>query len=139
MAQVGRNLVDPVDGFLRGKKFLIVDRDSKFDARFRGILEAAGVTLALTAVRAPNMNAFAERFVRTIKHECLDRMVFFGEGMLRRALSEFAAHYHEERNHQGIGNVIPKPVGVLPKDGTVKCRKRLGGILSYYHRKRRAG
>jgi transposase InsO family protein len=85
------------------------------------------------------MNAFAERFVRTIKDECLSRMVLFGEGMLRRALAEFVEHYHEERPHQGIGNVIPKPsASMIPRVGPVVRRERLGGLLSYYHRKRRA-
>lgn len=73
MQQVARNMVDPVDGFLRGKKFLVLDRDTRFDAAFRVILKRAGVDVVLTAFQAPNMNAFAERFVRTIKHECLPR------------------------------------------------------------------
>ena len=141
MAQVARNLVDHVDGFLRSKTFLVLDRDSKFDARFRGILKAAGVRVVLTARRAPNMNAFAERFVRTIKDECLSKLILFGEGMLRRALTEFVAiHYHEERNHQGIGNVLVKPSAEpMPTVGAVLRRERLGGLLSYYYRKRRAG
>ncbi|MBK8097388.1 MAG: transposase [Planctomycetes bacterium] len=87
---------------------------------------------------APNMNAFDERFVRTIKDECLSRMIFFDEGMLRRALVEFMVHYHEERPHQGLGNVVPKPSrDSMPNDGAVLRRERLGGLLSYYYRKRR--
>jgi putative transposase len=140
MAQVARNVTDRIDGFLRSKQFLVLDRDSKFTAQFRAILEAAGVATVLTAVRAPNMNAFAERFVRSIKDECLSRMIFFGEGMLRRALGEFVAHYHEERNHQGIGNRLLRPQAADAQgDGPVVRRERLGGLLSYYYRKRRAG
>jgi transposase InsO family protein len=140
MAQVARNLVDHVDGFLRHKQFLVLDRDSKFTAQFRAILESAGVATVLTAVRAPNMNAFAERFVRSIKDECLSKMIFVGEGMLHRALREFVAHYHEERNHQGIGNrLLRTRASDNKRDGPVVRRERLGGLLSYYYRKRRAG
>lgn len=89
MAQVARNLTDCVDGFLRDKRFLIVDRDSKFTDRFREILGDAGVDVVLTAVQAPNMNAFAERWVRSIKHECLNKMVFFGAAMLERAIRDY--------------------------------------------------
>jgi transposase InsO family protein len=139
MAQVARNLVDQVDGFLRGKRFLIVDRDTKFGARFRGILEAAGVTTLRTSVHAPDMNAVAERFVRSIKGECLDRLILFGDAMLRRALHEYVAHYHLERNHQGLDNKIVRPaLGTMPGKGHVMRRERLGGLLSYYHRRRRA-
>jgi transposase InsO family protein len=140
MAQIARNLTDPIDGFMRDKRHLIVDRAAQFDQQFRRILNDAGVRTIRTAIATPNMNAFAERFVRTIKDECLTRMIFFGEAMLRRALSEFVAHYHEERPHQGIGNVIPKPAAeVMPSHGPVLRRQRLGGLLSYYHRKRRSG
>lgn len=140
MAQVARNVTTDDDGVLRGKRFLIVDRGPNFDRQFRRILSGAGVRVVRTAAAAPNMNAFAERFVRTIKDECLSRLIFFGEGMLRRVLTEFVAHYHEERPHQGIGNVIPRPgVEAMTVDGPVLRRERLGGLLSYYCRKRRAG
>jgi transposase InsO family protein len=139
MGRVARNLTDHVDGFLRDKRHVVLDRDTKFTAQFRDILEAAGVAPIFTAVRAPNMNAFAERFVRTIQDECLSKMIFVGEGMLHRALCEFVAHYHEERNHQGVGNRLLRPrTEDLGADGPVVRRERLGGMLSYYHRKRRA-
>jgi transposase InsO family protein len=138
MQQVARNVIDPIDGFLRGKKFLVVDRDTKFDAAFGAILKTAGVQIARTAFQAPNMNAFAERFVRTIQDECLDRMVFVGEAMLRRALREFVAHYHEDRPHQGRGNEVLRATAPMPTSGAVHRRERLGGLLSYYHRQRRA-
>ena len=140
MAQVARNLTEHVDGFIRSKRFLVVDRDSKFDALFRSILNAAGVHVLQTARRAPNMNSFAERFVLSIKSECLDRLILFGERMLRRALAEFLTHYHQERNHQSLANqlIAPDP-GVAVQDGTVRCRERLGGLLRFYHRRRRVG
>ena len=142
MAQVARNLTDQVDGLLRGKRFLVVDRDTKFDARFQAAIANAGVALVKTAVRAPNMNAFAERFVRSIKDECLSRMIFFGEAMLRRALTEFVSHYHAERNHQGVGNRLLLPeFGPAPDGDEVVRSERLGGLLSFYQRRhrRRAG
>ena len=82
------------------------------------------------------MNAYAERFVRTIKETCLDRMIFFSEESLRRAITEFLVYYHHERNHQGLENRLIDPqheIGFL--EGPVACRKRLGGLLCYYHRK----
>ena len=138
MAQVAQNLTDSIDGFLRGKKKFIVDRDTKFTEAFRKTLACAGVETVLTAVRAPNINAIAERFVRTIKDECLSKMVFFGEGMLRRALAEFVEHYHTERNHQGVGNRLLRPVPTLPvTEGIVHRQVRLGGLLSFYQRRKR--
>ena len=103
MMQVGRNLTDPVDGFLLGKRFLIMDRDKKFAEGFRSLLEAAGTRVVRLPPRSPNLNAYIERFVLSIKSECLDRMIFFGEQSLWRAVTEFVRHYHGERNHQGLG------------------------------------
>jgi transposase InsO family protein len=100
MAQVVRNLTDYVDGFLRNHRFLILDRDSKLTKQFKDALKSAGVNV----FQAPNCNAFAERFVLSIKSECLNRMIFFGERSLRRACSSFLEHYHSERAHQGLGN-----------------------------------
>ena len=85
-------------------------------------------------VQAPNANAYAERFVRTIREECLDRLILFRERRLLQVLDEFVAHYHAERNHQGLGNVLITPE-TRPLRGTrVRCRERLGGLLRYYHR-----
>ncbi len=133
VAQVARNLTDDVDGFLRGKRYLIVDRDSKFTDPFTRILADAGVNVVRTAFQAPNMNAIAERWVLSIKSECLDRMILFGEDSLRRALREYGAHHHTERPHQGLGNelVAPiKPVG----NGEIVETERLGGLLRSYDR-----
>jgi transposase InsO family protein len=136
MEQVARNLTDVVDGFLRGKRFLIVDRDSKFTAPFRRTLKDAGTRVLRCPARAPNCNAFAERFVRSIKEECLARLIFFGETSLRRAITEYLAHYHAERNHQGLKNLIIEPeTGVGSSSGAIECRERLGGMLTYYHRR----
>jgi transposase InsO family protein len=133
MAQVARTITDAVDGFLVGHRFLICDRDAKFTARFRLMLEDAGVQLIRTPRQAPNCNAYAERFVLSIKSECLHRMIFFGESSLRRAIQIYVHHYHTERPHQGIGNaVIQREERVA--EGEVCCRERLGGLLKHYYR-----
>ncbi|MDA1264099.1 MAG: integrase core domain-containing protein [Planctomycetota bacterium] len=133
MAQVARNLTDCVDGFLTGYRVLIRDRDSLFTAKFTSVLEGAGVRNVLTPVRAPNCNAYAERFVLTIKSECLGKMILFGETSLRRACSEFVEHYHTERAHQGLGNERVESVARVGT-GDVECTERLGGILKHYRR-----
>ncbi len=90
--------------------------------------------ILLTAYQAPNMNAYAERFVRSIKSECLDQMIFLGRESLVRAIAEYAAHYHDERSHQGIRNVLIS--GAAPQsEGIVEARERLGGLLKYDHRR----
>jgi transposase InsO family protein len=135
MAQVARNLTDGADGFLRDQRFLILDRDTKFTAQFRRILEDAGVAVVQAAFRAPNMNAIGERFVQSIKRECLERLILFGPGHLQRALNEFVAHYRLDRPHQGLGNrVLTASASEPPKDGEVVCDERLGGLLRSYRR-----
>jgi transposase InsO family protein len=133
MEQIARNLTDCEEGFLTGKRFLILDRGAIFSPNFKSILRDTGVEILLTAYRAPNMNAYAERFVRSIKSESLDQMIFLGRESLVKAIAEYAAHYHDERSHQGIGNVLIN--GAMPEsEGDVECRERLGGLLKYYHR-----
>jgi transposase InsO family protein len=135
MSPMSRNLTDVGDGFLTGKRFLIHDRDPRFTLAFRETLATADVQVARLPPRSPNLNACAERFVRTIKESCLDRIILVGEPSLRRALSEFAEHYHHERNHQGLGNRLIVPLVAQPNDdGDLACRERLGGLLKYYHR-----
>ena len=108
------------------------DRDTKFSLRFRIVLEDAGIEPIKTPFQAPNANAYAERFVRSIKEECLDRMILFGEGHMRRAIEQYLEHYHAERNHQGLGNeLIDGEVGTV---GEIVSRDRLGGTLRYYYR-----
>ena len=134
MEQIARDLTDYQDGFLMAKRFLIIDRDALFSPKFKATLESSGVEILLTACRAPNMNAFAERFVRSIKSECLGQMVFVGQASLDRAIAEFVAHYHDELSHQGIGNEIVS--GATPQRlGQVEVSERLGGLLNYYHRR----
>jgi putative transposase len=134
MAQTARRLTDAVDGFLAGHRILICDRDAKWTDGFHRIVQGAGVRIVRTPVQAPNANAYAERFVRSIREECLDRLILFGERRLLRALDEFVAHYHGERNHQGLGNALIVPEVVLSRGPRVRCRERLGGLLRYYHR-----
>lgn len=132
MEQVGRNLTDCVDGFLCGCRFLIHDRSALFTREFQMILEAADVKSVHLPARSPNLNAYAERFVRSIKEGCLSRMILIGGGSLRGAVAQFCEHYHRERNHQGLGNKIIEPEFCTDGAGGVQCRERLGGLLRYY-------
>ena len=116
-------------------RYLILDRHRIYTEAFRELLKNAGVKSVRIPPRSPNLNAYAERFVRTIKETCLDRMIFFGEDSLRRAINEFAEHYHHERNHQGLGNRLIHPREEFgATDGSVTYRERLGGLLRYYYR-----
>jgi transposase InsO family protein len=133
MQQVARN-VSACDGELAGARYLIHDRDSKCVRSFDAIFEAAGTRIVRLPPRSPNLNAHAERFVRSIKSECLDRLVLFGEKSLRHAVREYLVHYHAERNHQGIGNAIPFPDNRLNLAGQITKAERLGGLLCFYHR-----
>jgi transposase InsO family protein len=120
---------------VRNLCFLIHDRDPLFGTQFDQVLASSAIESVRLPSRPPNLNAYAERFVRSIKSECLDQMVFFSENSLRHAISEFAEHYHRERNHQGLDNRIIRPEFVLhPQHGQVRCRERLGGLLNYYYR-----
>ena len=135
MKQVVRNLTDVEDGFLLNSKFLIMDRDKKYTKEFRANLKREGVTPVRCPVRAPNCNAFAERFVRSVKNECLDRMILFGEESLRRVLKEYISHYHTERNHQGVGNRLLESVYMISSiNDPIHCRERLGGLFNFYYR-----
>src|SRR5215469_2044242 len=135
MTQIARNLTAGDDGILHGKRYLIHDRDPLFPAEFLKMLADTGVQSVKLPPRSPNLNAHAERFVRTIKESCLDRMILFGEASLRKAISEFVAHYHRERNHQGLGNrLIIAPQAEVPIQGAIRRRSRLGGMLNYYYR-----
>jgi transposase InsO family protein len=134
MLQIARQLTDAVDGVLNGRRFLICDRDRKWSAAVRHVLETSGVRVVRIPFRAPNCSAHAERFVRSIKEECLDRLIPLGERHLRRTLAEFVAHYHCERNHQGLGNDLIDAAGVAHSFGAIRRRQRLGGLLSYYYR-----
>ncbi len=130
--QIARNLTDDEDGFLKGARYLIHDRDPLFTRAFREGLESSGVKSVKLPARSPNLNAYAERFVRSIKSECLAQIIPLGERHLRNAVKEYTEHYHFERNHQGLDNqLIEKPSGEPNMDGAVGCRERLGGLLKY--------
>lgn len=133
MRQMGRQLTDPFDGFLLGKRHLIHDRDPLFTAAFVRLLRDAGVKCVKQPPRSPNLNAYAERFVRSIRDECLNRVIPLGERHLQRLIYEYVEHYNQDRPHQGLGNelVIPdadRPVG----NGPVEKTERLGGLLKSY-------
>ena len=136
MAQVARNLTDSEDGFLDGMEYFVCDRDTLFTNEFCETLEASGVKVIKTRVATPEQNGYAERFVKSLKEECLVRMIFFGERSLRKAVNEYVKHYHHERNHQGLDNLIPFPYAGKTKgrSGPVVKFERLGGLLNYYHR-----
>ncbi len=136
MKQVARNLTDADSGFLNGARYLIHDRDPLFTEGFGKILKPSGVKTVKLSARSTNSNAYAERFVRSVKTECLAKIIPRGEGHLRKAGKEFTEHYHLERNHQGLDNeLIEKLADRLIMDGPVDCRERLGGILKYCHRR----
>lgn len=134
MMQIARNVTDANDGVLRDKRYLILDRDTKYTDEFRNVLVREGIHLIRLPPRSPNLNAFAERFVRSIKSECLNRVIFFGQASLQHAISHFMAHYHTERNHQGLANQLLRPARIIAPSQPVHRRQRLGGILNYYHR-----
>jgi putative transposase len=135
MMQIARKLTDAEDGFLKSKRYVIMDRDGKFSPAFRAILGTEGVQAVPLPARSPNLNAHLERFQRSLKEECLERLIFFGETMLRNAVVQFLEHYHAERNHQGLANRILVPGEEVGRPaGKICCHERLGGLLRYYHR-----
>jgi transposase InsO family protein len=134
MRQAARQLVDSMDGFALGKTHLIIDRDTKYVDGFRQTLESAGVKIVLCPPSVPQCNAYAERFVRSIKGECLSRLIFLSEQHLRTTISIFGDYYRHRRNHQGIGNKLIVPPESLPNEGPIRCRRQLGGMLNYYYR-----
>ena len=130
---MARNAVDDTTGAVRRCHCVLHDRDTKFCVAFEEVLASEGVRCIKLPPRSPNLNAFTERWVRSVRQECLAKLILFGERSLQRALTEFVAHYHSERNHQGKGNVLlfPAPVDATLRQ-RVRCRKRLGGLLRYY-------
>jgi putative transposase len=136
MVQIARNVTMVEWGFLLPGQHLILDRDGKFCAAFQQTMEVAGVELVVLPARSPNLNAYAERWVRSVKDEALSRLILFGEGALRHVLKEYLDHYHHERPHQGKDNVLllPVPTHRSQGEGPIRCRERLGGLLKYYDR-----
>ena len=136
MEQQARNMTMEEWGSLRGCRYLLHDRDTKFCESFRELIESGSVKPLRLPARSPNLNSYAERWVRSVKEECLAKLILVGESSLRRALHQYLLHYHEERNHQGKGNRILFPFHpeARRKEGAVRCRERLGGLLKYYER-----
>jgi transposase InsO family protein len=136
------------DNIMSGARYLLHDRDTKFSESFGKLFKSIGIEPLKLPPKSPNLNAFAERWVRSIKEECLNQLILFGERSLRYVLSEYIAHYHHERNHQGLGNVIPFPDARAgpspgqcgyghpsgPKVGKIVKTERIGGLLNFYHR-----
>ena len=137
MKQIARNVTMDDWGFLNNCRYLIHDRDTKYCQSFRDIIESGDVKTLPLPARSPNLNAFSERWVKSVKNDCLSKLILFGEASLRRALREYLVHYHVERNHQGKGNVLLFPTTTQAKnrvEGSVRCKERLGELLKYYHR-----
>jgi len=138
MMQVARNLPDSMDGFLRKATHLIHDRDPLYTKALTALLESGGVECVRIPAHSPNCSPHAERFVRTIRSECLDQFVIFGELHLRYLVRQFVEHYLTERFHQGLGGQLIMQPGDCANDngatGTITCRSRLGGLLSFHRR-----
>lgn len=134
MMQVAKNMTDGFDGSLLDKRFLIMDRDTKYSEAFRHLLSTSGVEPIRLPPRSPNLNAYMERFVRSIKYECTDRLDLVGERSLYRAVDQYLAYYNE-RFHQGLGNrLLTETEASQNYADPIKCRERLGGMLNYYSR-----
>ena len=129
-----RHLTNDIDGVLSDGRVLVCDGDRKWSQTVLQFLNTAGVRVVRTPFQAPNCNAYAERFVRSIKEECLNRVVPLGERHLRHTIAEFVAHYHGERNHQGIGNELIVRALESHPERRVRRRQRLGGMLNFYYR-----
>jgi hypothetical protein len=137
MKQIARNVTMDEWGFLESRRYLIHDRDTKFTDSFRAIVKSGHVEPLKLPAQSPNLNAYAERWIKSVKEEALSKLILFGEASLRRTLSEYLAHFHQERNHQGKVHVLLFPSSQEPKtcpNQSVCCRERLGGLLKYYHR-----
>ncbi len=136
MEQAGRNITMEEWGCMKGCRYLLHDRDTKFCQSFRELIKTGSVNPLRLPARSPNLNSYAERWVRSVKEECLSRLILFGESSLRRALQQYIVHYHEERNHQGKANRIlfPSRPEARMNMGAVRGRERLGGLLKYYER-----
>jgi putative transposase len=136
MLQVARNVTDSQVGALHSKRYLIIDRDAKYSAQFRRLIRDNETRVIRLPPMSPNLNAYAERFVSSIKDECLNRMIFVGQASLRRAVAEYMSHYHAERNHQGLESRLIVAAATQANDGAVHRYPRLGGTLNFYYARR---
>ena len=134
MLQIARNLTDCEAGIAVGKSHLIVDRDTKYTKSFKKLLDDSGIEIVLCPPRAPRCNAFAERFVKTIKFECLNKLILLGRRHLEVSIERYTRFYNELRNHQGVGNEL-LTAREFAEDGPIECQSELGGMLNFYYRK----
>src|SRR6202051_5060242 len=137
MEQIGRSATQERWGYAHACRYVLHDRNTKFCASFRSARASGGVKTIQLPAKSPNLNAFAERWVRSVKQECLSKLILFGEGRLSRVLTEYGRHYHHERNHQGKDNRLlspDKPEKEYLFSRNIVCRQRLGGLLKYYPR-----
>ena len=137
MRQMAWNVTMAEVGFLNGCRYLLHDRDAKFSHGFEQILSAAGVEPVRLPARSPNLNAICERWIRSVKEECLSKLILFGEGSLLHSLNHYIPHQQHERNHQGKANVVLFPLSedwIGQTDGPIAVREGLGGMLKFYYR-----
>jgi hypothetical protein len=122
-------------GELSDAKYLIHDNDKKYTPQFNKIMTGSGIEFVKLPIMSPNLNSWSERWVRSIKEECLKHVIPFGEKSLRRIVTSYVEYFHEERNHQGLENTIPFPTShVGSESGEIKKKTRLGNLLKYYYR-----
>jgi transposase InsO family protein len=136
-AQIARNLSEARESRVNRIKYLVHDRDKRFCAVFDEVFRAEGIEILRTPCRAPRANAYAERFIRTVRTECLDRLLIVNERHLSSVLGTYVEHYNTERPHRGLDLVPPdgeKVVTPITALDSVKRRDRLGGLIHEYHR-----
>jgi hypothetical protein len=136
MKQMARNLTDCIGGFLKQTRYLILDRDPLYTRAFRTMLKDAGVNVVRLPSRSPNLNCYSERWILSLRCECLSRIIPLGERHLRRTIESYLTHYHTERNHQGLGNrlIEPSAANTNAGQGRIRRRERVGGLLNFYYR-----
>ena len=139
MEQIAKNITDRFEPMLTNCKYLVHDRDPLYTLKFAQTLKDFGITPIKTPPRSPNLNPYAERVIRSIKEECLNNLIIFGESNLRRILKNYIEHYHLERCHQGIENKIIESENETLKhsqdsDDPIEIKERIGGLLKYYYR-----
>ena len=134
VTQQARQMVWELEGREPKIRFLIRDNDKKFSQSFDTVFRSQGIEVIRTPYRAPNANAFAERWIRSVREECLDKLLIIHPSHLRRVMRDYVAHYNSARPHQGIAQQIPIPQRATTPDGPVYARNVLGGIIHEYYR-----
>ena len=134
MKQVAKILTDLEDGFLHGKRYLIHDRDPLYTTEgFHEILKSSGIKPVKLPARSPDLNSIAERFVKSVKSECLDHLILSSVKQLEYAIAQYCEYYHHERIHQSLDRII-EPKHTIEETAEIVCIERLGGLLKSYHR-----